>query len=349
MHKQRASALTYESFECVSALGVGIAGGVVAVFLHLPAPWLLGSMLAVAVVTFAKLPLSTPPGIVNFLLPVIGVSLGSGITQETVASVVKWPASLGGLLAAVALSVAASSIFLIRRGGWDRSTAFFASVPGALAQVLVYATHTKANVALVTLTQMFRLLMLMLTLPFVIKLFTHLPTEISPAAHISTSFWISILEIGAGVAVGYPLLKLRVPAALLIGGMVASATAHLSGLSHGILPNFITIPCQVAFGTILGQRFQSTDLKLLKQAALPTLGAFSITLIIMGGAATVTAWGLHLPIALLIVAFAPGALEVMAFLAFVLGINPVFVAVHHLVRFVSVSLILPFIVKRFVK
>jgi membrane AbrB-like protein len=328
---------------------VGTAGGVVAVFLHLPAPWLLGSMLAVAAATIAKLPLSTPKGLVNFILPVIGVSLGSGITQETVAGVVKWPASLGVLLSAVALSVAVSSIFLIWRGHWDRSTAFFASVPGALAQVLIYATHTKANVALVTLTQMFRLLMLMLTLPFLIELFAPLPPETTPAFHVSTNLWNSLLEIGAGVVIGYPLLKLRFPASLLIGGMVASAAAHLSGLSHGVLPNFITIPCQVAFGAVLGQRFRNTDINLLKQAALPSVGAFSITLIIMGGAATATAWGLDLPIALLLVAFAPGALEVMAFLAFVLGINPVFVAVHHLVRFVSVSLLLPFIVKRFVK
>jgi membrane AbrB-like protein len=330
-------------------LGVGAAGGVVAAYLHLPAPWLLGSMLAVVIATIAKLPLSTPPGTVNVLLPVIGVSLGSSITQEAVAGIVKWPVSLGGLLAAVALSVTASSVFLHKRGGWDRSTAFFASVPGALSQVLIYATHTKANIALMTLTQLFRLLMLMLTLPFLIELFTHLPPETTPALHVSTSLWNSLLEIGAGVVIGYPLLRLRFPAALLIGGMAASATAHLSGLTSGVLPDFITVPCQIALGTVIGQRFQGTDLKMLKQAALPSAGAFSITLIIMGGAATATAWGLDLPVALLLVAFAPGALEVMAFLAFVLGINPVFVAVHHLVRFVSVSLVLPFIVKRFLK
>jgi membrane AbrB-like protein len=306
-------------------------------------------MLAVAIATLAKFPLSTPQGLVNVILPVIGVSLGSGITQETVAGIIKWPVSLGCLLAAVVLSVVASSIFLIRQGGWDRSTAFFASVPGALSQVLIYTADTRANVALVTLTQLFRLLMLMLTLPFLVKLFTHLPSETSPAAHVSTNLWNSLLEIGAGAVIGYSLLKLRLPAALLIGGMVASAAAHLSGLTYGVLPNSITVPCQIALGAVIGQRFQGTDLKMLKQAALPSAGAFSIMLIIMGGAATATAWGLDLPIALLLVAFAPGALEVMAFLAFVLGINPVFVAVHHLVRFVSVSLLLPFIVKRFLK
>ncbi|MEJ2119059.1 MAG: AbrB family transcriptional regulator [Alphaproteobacteria bacterium] len=115
------------------------------------------------------------------------------------------------------------------------------------------------------------------------------------------------------------------------------------------MPNFITLPCQVALGAVIGQRFQGTDLKLLKQAALPSLGAFSVTLMMMGFAATAVSWGVNLPIALVLVAFSPGALEVMAILAFVLGVDPVFVAVHHLVRFVSVSVLVPFVVNRFMK
>ncbi|MEJ2125750.1 MAG: AbrB family transcriptional regulator [Alphaproteobacteria bacterium] len=272
------TASPHQLIQFAGTLVVGAAGGVVATFLHLPAPWLLGSMLAVASVGFTKVPLSSPPWLVNVVLPVIGVSLGSGITQETVAGIVKWPVSLGVLLTAVAVSVTASSAFLIRLGGWDRATAFFASVPGALSQVLIYATYTKANMALVTLTQMFRLLMLMLTLPFLVKLFTHLPSAATPALHVSTNWGNSLLEIGVGALIGYPLLKLRFPAALLIGGMVASAIGHLSGLTHGVLPNFIILPSQVAFGAVIGERFRNTDLKLLKLAALPSLGAFSLTL-----------------------------------------------------------------------
>ena len=44
-----------------------------------------------------------------------------------------------------------------------------------------------------------------------------------------------------------------------------------------------------------------------------------------------------------LMAFAPGGLEAMAILAFTLAIDPVYVAAHHLVRFMAIGLTVPLI------
>ena len=45
-----------------------------------------------------------------------------------------------------------------------------------------------------------------------------------------------------------------------------------------------------------------------------------------------------------IVAFAPGGLEAMTVLALILSLDPLYVGIHHLVRFLGIGLVLPFVV-----
>ena len=47
----------------------------------------------------------------------------------------------------------------------------------------------------------------------------------------------------------------------------------------------------------------------------------------------------------MIMAYAPGGLEAMTILSFALHLNPAFVGIHHLARFVFVSLLIPVVVR----
>jgi uncharacterized membrane protein AbrB (regulator of aidB expression) len=44
------------------------------------------------------------------------------------------------------------------------------------------------------------------------------------------------------------------------------------------------------------------------------------------------------------VAFAPGGLEAMMVLALILGLDPLYVGIHHLARFLGIGLALPLVV-----
>ncbi|MEC7564009.1 MAG: AbrB family transcriptional regulator [SAR324 cluster bacterium] len=45
-------------------------------------------------------------------------------------------------------------------------------------------------------------------------------------------------------------------------------------------------------------------------------------------------------------AYAPGGLEAMIMMAFILDLDPAFVAAHQLVRYIGMILILPFLTQR---
>ena len=53
------------------------------------------------------------------------------------------------------------------------------------------------------------------------------------------------------------------------------------------------------------------------------------------------------PIGDTVVAFAPGAIEAMTVLAFTLGLDPVYVALHHLARFILVAILVPLAMRLF--
>jgi uncharacterized membrane protein AbrB (regulator of aidB expression) len=54
---------------------------------------------------------------------------------------------------------------------------------------------------------------------------------------------------------------------------------------------------------------------------------------------------LHLPLAEVMIAYAPGAVDAMMLLALALNLDPVYVGTHHLVRIVFILLMMPFIAR----
>ena len=62
--------------------------------------------------------------------------------------------------------------------------------------------------------------------------------------------------------------------------------------------------------------------------------------------AAAVAWALNLRLADVVMAYAPGAIEAMTIIAFALHLDPVFVGVHHLARFVFTSVLVPIAVIR---
>lgn len=332
------------------AAATGSVGGGVFALAGLPAGWLTGSMVAAAALVIAGAPLSMPDWVRQIIFVLLGVSMGSAFTPETVATMFKWPASLMGLAFAVAGVMAACTAFLLLCAKWDRPTSFFAAVPGAMSYVLALSLQSPADTRLVVVAQMLRLLILMALLPIFVR--ATMPFQPMPAAADMTALATAIgfgAEIALGFALGYALERLNVPAGLMVGGMVAGGAVHMSGLVGGDMPAAILIPSQILLGAFIGLRFTGTDLKLLRQALLPGFGSFVIAIAVSGAAAIAVARGLDLPLGQVLVAFAPGGLEAMTILAFVLGLDPAYVGMHQLARFLGLSLILPLVAKIYLK
>ena len=139
---------------------IAAAGGALFAALGLPAPWLTGSMTAIVAAAMAGLPVGLPTRLREVAFMLLGISMGSSATPESVAQMQAWPGSLALLALSVVATLFAGAVYLERVHGWDRVTARCASMPGALASVIVMAASSAADLPRVVLAQSIRIFIL---------------------------------------------------------------------------------------------------------------------------------------------------------------------------------------------
>ena len=323
-------------------------GGAVFAWAGLPAPWLSGGMVAVTVFVLAGFRAELPARLRDVLFVVLGISMGAGISPESVARIAEWPLSLAGLALAVAAMIASGVVYLRRVEGWDEATALMASIPGAMTHVMAVTAASTADIRRVALSQSFRVFVLVALLPTTIR-------SVSSAAAVGPAPRAAALLDGppalglmlaAGVAGALLLHRLRVPAGLLMGGMAVSALLHGAGVVAMPLPPWLLIPGSTALGAFVGARFSGTDFALIRSTTRAALGSFVLAFAISAGFAFAVAAALALPFGQVLLAFAPGGLEAMTFMAFILGLDPAYVGGHQLLRFIGLALLVPIVARK---
>ena len=128
--------------------------------------------------------------------------------------------------------------------------------------------------------------------------------------------------------------------------MICTTISHGSGTTEGLIIPIFSIFAFVILGIVIGGRFVSIDLKLLKSSFF---GGFFLTLI---GAllsfffAFITFKITNIELVDAIIAFAPGGLETMIAMGSIVDADPTYVALHHIVRILFLTLLVPFLILR---
>lgn len=326
-----------------ATLLVAAAGASLATLLGMPASWLSGAMVAVTAASFGRLDTRLPEPLIEFSFLLIGIALGAGLTPELLRSLGAWPFSLAILLLTVIAVTAGVRTFLFRVSGWDRETAFFAAVPGALSYVIAVASTTGADIRKVAVSQSIRIFLLIAALPAIIVAVEGGPPSGTP---VHTAPWGELaLLVVVSTIVGFAFRHFRVPAGLLTGSFAASSFLHGAALVEGTLPEPLVILAFILLGALVGSRFVGTSVGFLLKILAPSFGAFLVGTLIAGGAALIVAMVIGIPIDQAIVAFAPGGLDAMMSLALALHMDTAFVAAHQFARFAGIAFGLPFFLR----
>jgi membrane AbrB-like protein len=269
---------------------------------------------------------------------VSGVAMGAAVTPEMLAGFQKYPVSILMFMVCIGLTIALTQLFLMRVGGWDRLTAFLAATPGALSTVLAVAAATKADMLKLATVQSFRLFMLVAVLP---SLVIAAGGATAPPPRPDAGLAVLAVMCAVGFAVALGLSRVGMAAPWLFGGLAGSAALHGAGVVAGDAPWWFM---EVAFGLVglyIGTRFSSITRSALLGALAMSAGALVIGL----GVSFAMAYALHamtgLPLGMALVAYAPGGLEAMLVLGASLGLDPIYVGLHHLLRFFGIALLLP--------
>jgi membrane AbrB-like protein len=319
---------------------IGAAGGALFAHAGLPAAWLAGSMIAVsaAVITGFPVAIYDPARVAVFII--LGIQIGGSIGPDTLQRIVHWPASVIALALTVLAVTWSGYVFYRRVYGWDRPTALFSSVPGALSLTLLLADDARADMPRVTIVQCIRLFFLVSLLPGVIAMMEGGGATPS-IAPVASSLSDGVLLVVAGTTGGLVAEKLKLPAGLILGALAASAAVSLAGLVQGPLSNFILFPAYIILGTMVGARFQSFDRRLIGRLLLAGISGFAIALLVGVAGALAASAVSDIPLTHTLVAFAPGGLEAMTIMAFALNLDPAYVGGMQIARYIGISVLLP--------
>ncbi|SCW59705.1 AbrB family transcriptional regulator [Ancylobacter rudongensis] len=328
-----------------ATLALAFAGGAFFAWLAMPAGWLSGALVATALAALLGAPVGVEKNTRLGVYIILGTSMGSAITPETLSGITAWPVTMAVLVASVPVMMVAVILYLEKVAGWDRCSAFFAAAPGALSTVLVMAESSGADTRRVVFGQSLRLFVLVALLPAAIGGLGHEPSGTLPINPVVPDMANFLASLGVGIFGGFLAERSRFPGGAMVGAMLASALVHGFGLIEGRLPDIFLIVGFVVLGANTGSRFAGTRIATLRHFLVDSLVALAIATAIALAFAVLGAWLADEPLPKVLVAYVPGALEAMTIMAFVLGMDPAFVAAHHLVRFLGLALAIPVIAR----
>jgi membrane AbrB-like protein len=319
----------------LAALALGAAGGWIFSRLQLPLPWMLGPMTLCTVAALFRAPIAAPAVVRPPMTMVIGVLLGSGFTPAIVAQLPSWIPTLIGLIAFILVCGFACVVYFRAVAGYDAVTAYFAGMPGGLVEMVILGEERGGNARTIALIHSARILLIVMTLPFIVQWIQGISLGARPAFGVSvldTPWYGELWLVATGIVGAIAGDLLRLPAKYLLGPMLVSAGVHVIGLSDFKPPQEVVIAAQLVLGTTIGCRFLGTPPKEILRVLLVSLGStailIAITLAFGYAVARVSSHG-AIP---LILAYSPGGLAEMSLVALALHIEVAFVAAHHIVR-----------------
>ena len=336
---------TRKFFTPILTLCVGAAGGFVASTLDFPAPFLTGSALAVTIACSSGLKFQIPIVLRNLCFSVIGLSMGSGVTQDVIQSAKQWPVSLLVLSAGILITFLGAKLLLQNIWKFDVGTAILSASPGHLSFVLGLSSQSGGDLASISIIQSIRVLALVLVVPVLVASMDLSSVEnIIPIETILPAALAASLMFG--LVCGAILNRFNVPAAYLLGGMLFSSLSHISGQISGTMPGWIMIPAFITMGSMIGTRFSGITFAQLKRAVFAGISTTLFAAIIAVTASFVVSGFLEIPIYQVLIAFAPGGVEAMAAMAVTMNADVAFVAAHHVWRIFLLTFLAPMMMRK---
>lgn len=325
----------------ITGLLVGALGAWIATLLHIAAPALVGSAIATSVICMRGFRFALPRWLTTLAFSMVGIAMGSSVTQEVLQDIDRWLVSLAVLLVCIVTIMVTNTMLLTRVFRWDRKTAILASAPGALSTVVALASEGHGDATRVAVVQSMRLALITLALP-IAGLFIAIP----PSPYGSGGGWQAVALLVPAYAIGWGLLRLKVPTAHLLSALILAAIAYGSGWVTERPANWFTTFGFVVIGTMIGSRFSGVGMRkqvksLLAGLAVTWAGAlvalaFAVLAIHIAGIDGLSA----------AIAYAPGGVEAMGAVAVALHSAPALVAAHHLFRILVVSFGVPLLFTR---
>jgi len=328
----------------VATLGVAAVAALLCVWLGTPIPWMIGPLLATALVSILGAPTVSWIPFRNAGQWIIGTALGLYFTPEVLALLGRlWWAIVLAVVWALALGMFFSRwLFAVNRAhvpGLDQGTTFFAGSIGGASEMTLLAERHGARTDLVASAHSLRVLIVTVLIPFAIQWSgMHGLDATPPAARVVDGMGLAGLLLASAVG-AMVMVWARRTNPWFLGAFVAAMLLTVSGQDWSAIPAVLSNAAQLVIGVSLGVRFTPAFLRgaprWLLSVTWGTLGM--VTLCVAFAWLMSLATGLHL--ATLILGTSPGGIAEMSITAKVLQLGVPVVVAFQVCRLVAVLIL----------
>ena len=340
------------------ALAIAAAGGYAATRIGAPLPWLLGAMVATAAamglgIRVAGRPLDFPQAPRLAFIAIIGIAIGGTAQPDMWRQLAEWWPSLAAVGVFVLTAQAVNYQMFRRFAGYDRATAYYCATPGGLIESVQLGEEAGGDVILLTMQHFARITITVTAVPFIYWALEGEAVGSAAGVSMDTGGEIGALDVlilgGCALVGGWGGRRIGFPAAVITGPIILSTIAHSTGLTDAQPPDWMIAVAQLVIGLGLATRFSGMTRRHLVQGI--SYGSVSVVVMLSLGAGVAGALDLagDRPFDVLLMCYSPGGVVEMGLIALSLGVSPIMVTLHHIVRIGFTVIVVPMIGQRLLR
>ena len=323
-----------------------IPSAIVADFLKIPLAWMIGPMIVTSFIALKGFQVMMPRLALSSILIILGLHIGNYIDQNLLNQMVNWIWTTIIMFFYIIISILIVSKYLQKFSNYKEKTSIFSAAPGALGPLMILAEYEKSDLSQVATAHLIRLIIIITLFPFIIvNLYPAEALELEKFDYMSQNHWELVLLILVSLIFIFFFDKVKVPAALLSGTLVASGVLQIFDIASYKLPDTSINFCLLILGASVGCRFANKTFKEIANNSFHGLVA-TVLLVLLGFvAAYIATFFVDTNFLSLILSFCPGGIYEVAVIAIAFDLEPDFVSFHHIIRLLFILFIVPVILR----
>ena len=326
---------------------VSIPGALIADYFSVPLAWFLGPMLVTSVVSLLGFKTKMPKLVLSIILIFLGLYIGNYIDKNLFSQIHQWAWTSFIMFSYIIVSVLLVSKYLQKFSGYGKKTSLFSAAPGALGPLLILAEDEKSDLSQVATSHLIRLIIIITVFPFFVQSFYGFGSENLNEKIIENQNALDLLIlIFLSLILIYLFDKLRLPAALLSGTLVASGFLQITEIATYKLPPNIVDYCLLILGSSVGCRFANKTFYDIGKNALHSFVATFLLVLLGVIAAFAAGFVIDKNFFTLLLSYCPGGIYEVAVIAIYFDLDPEFVSFHHIIRLLIILFVVPIFVKK---
>jgi membrane AbrB-like protein len=325
---------------------ISVPSAIIAEYFNVPLAWFLGPMMITSLASLMGLRIKMPKLMLSSILILLGLYIGNYIDKNLFSQIHQWAWTSVIMFIYIIVSVLVVSKYLQIFSKYEKKTSIFSAAPGALGPLMILAEDEKLDLSQVATSHLIRLIIIITVFPFIVNSFYDVEgfKAVNEVLKNQNIYHLIILIISSLLLI-LVFDKLKMPAALLSGTLVASGFLQINEIaSYQLSPNIIDY-CLLILGASVGCRFADKSFGEIGRNALHSFVATFLLVILGLIAAFVAGLIIDKNFFTLLLSYCPGGIYEVAVIAIFFDLDPEFVSFHHIIRLLMILFIVPLMLK----